>query len=209
LNDELNSKDADIRSLADRALEDDFLLARLLEGQWSKDEVLRYNCHKVLVVLSDEHGELLYPKWDLFVELLLSGHTYRILSALVIIAHLTKVDRDNRFQDIFEDYYAILDGKTMVPAVYIASSSGIIARARPELEPEITRRLLNIDATHHEAGRKDLIKAGAIEAFDQYFEQATDKQGVVDFVRQQLSSSSPKARKAASESLTKWGQGSV
>ncbi len=204
---ELNPKDADIRSLADRALRDEALLARILDGQWSKDEVLRYNSHKVLVVLSDEHGELLYPKWDLFVELLLSGHTYRVLSALVIIAYLTKVDRDNRFQGIFEDYYAILDGKTMIPAVYVANNSGIIARAKPELEPEITRRLLNIDSTHHEAGRKDLIKAGAIEAFDQYFDQAKDKQGIADFVRQQLSSSSPKARKAAKEFLARWGQG--
>ena len=199
----LSHKDADIEAAAAQALEDNALLADLLDGLSSKEETYRYNCFKVLMLLSREHGQLLYPMWDRLAEQLGSDNTYRRISALQLIANLTGVDTEHRFEKLFDRYFALLDDKSVIPAAQLAAASGRIVRARPELESRITAKLLAIDGTHHHPDRKDLIKGYAIEALGEYYEQAGDKSKVLDFVRRQLDSSSPKTRKLAREFLRK------
>ena len=198
---EMSNKDVDIRTVAEKVLEDDSLLSELLGGLKSKEETLRYNCSKVLTLISQEHGEFLYPKWDYFVEFLNSNNTYWKISAILIIANLTRIDTDNKFEKIFDRYYQLLDDRSMITAIYAASNSGKIVKAKPALETKITSTLLNIDKTHHSSDRRDLIKAGIIEAFSEYFEETKEKDKITEFVKQQLKSSSPKARKIAGKFL--------
>lgn len=200
---ELSNKDADIEAAAARALEDSTLLTGLLDGLNSREETYRYNCFKVLMLISREHGELLYPMWDRLAEQLDSDNTYRRISALQLIANLTAVDAEHRFDRLFDRYFALLDDRSVIPAAQLAGAAGRIVRARPQLEARITAKLLSIDETHHHADRKDLIKGYAIEALDEYYEQAGDKQKILEFVRQQLNGSSPKTRKLAREFLRK------
>ena len=91
----------------------------------------------------------------------------------------------------------------MIVAGHLAANSGKIAKAKPELQVKITNKLLNIDKTNQK--HKDLVKAGAIEAFDKYFEEAKNKNKILEFVKDQLNSKSPKTRKTAKEFLKKWG----
>ena len=93
---ELSNKDADIKIVAEKALEDEEILSELLNGLKSKEETYRYNCVKVLTLISQEHGEVIYPKWDYFTELLTSTNTYRKISAMVIIANLETRRMDAR-----------------------------------------------------------------------------------------------------------------
>ena len=203
---EMKDKEVDIKSVAKKASADRGLLLEILDGLTSKEETLRYNCHKVLMLISEANGELLYPKWDYFVELLSSDNSYRKMSAIQIIANLTKVDAENRFEKIVDKYYGLLDDKSMIVAIYVAASSGVIVRAKPQLEREITNRLLDIDKTHHPEGRKPLIKAGAIEAFDKYFPEVADKERIIAFVKEQRNCDSPKTRKIAQDFLRKWNR---
>ena len=198
---EMSDKDANIENIAERALEDEELLCKLFEGLRTKEETLRYNCFKALMLISEKHGEVLYPKWDYLAGLLSSDNTYWKLSGLQLIANLTKVDRENKFEQIFDKYYELIDDKSMIVATYVAKNSWKIVNAKPQLETRITNKLLSIDGTHHALGRKDLVKAGAIEAFSQYFEGAKDKDKITEFVKQQLTSGSPKTRKIAKEFL--------
>jgi len=62
---------------------------------------------------------------------------------------------------------------------------------------------LDTDRTHHPEGRKPLIKAGAIEAFDMYFPEAADKESILAFVREKQNCDSPKTRKIAQDFLRK------
>jgi len=200
---EMSNKEVDIEKVAERALADKDLLSELLDGLKLKNETIRYNCSKVLNLISEQHGEVLYPEWQYFVDFLGSQNTYWKLSASLIIANLTSVDVEHRFEKIFDKYYQLLDDKSMIAAIYAARSSGKIVRAKPALETEITNRLLNIDETHHEPGRKDLIKAGIIEAFSEYYETAEDKAKIIEFVREQLENDSPKTRRTAKEFLSR------
>jgi hypothetical protein len=205
---EMNDKNADIESVVKKALGDDLLLSEILEGLKSKNETLRYNCSKVLFRISDNQGHVLYPRWQYFADFLTADNSYWKMTALSIIANLTRVDRDGNFERIFDTFFGLLDDRSVITAIYAAASSGKIVKAKPHLEVGITNRLLSIDETHHEPGRKDLIKAAVVETFDEYFEQARDRQRMVDFVKQQLASSSPKGRKAAKAFLKRWGQDS-
>jgi hypothetical protein len=201
---EMNDKNADIESIATRALGDNKLLSELLAGLKSKEETFRYNCYKVLMLISKTRGEVLYPAWDYFVGLLHSDNSYHKMSAVHLLTNLVKVDREDRFEKIFDSYYNLLDDKSVIVAIYVAGNSAQIVRAKPHLENRITNILLNIDKTHHPAGRKELIKARAIEAFMEYFAYSKNKVKILEFVTKQKDSKSPKTRKIAKAFLKKW-----
>jgi hypothetical protein len=154
--------------------------------------------------VGDEHPELLYSHWNDFAALLDSENTHSKYIASYLIASLVPADTDGKFEKIFEKYYGLLDDKSVIPAAHVARNSGKIVRKRPQLESKITNTLLSIDRTHHNLSHKELIKSEAIGAFTEYFETAKDKQKILDFVRQQLESKSPKNRKMAKEFLKRW-----
>lgn len=201
---DLNDKDMNVESMAKKALKEEAILSELIDNLTTKNETVRYNCSKTLNLLSKEHPEVLYSKWDFFVELLNSDHTYWKLSVIPLIANLTRIDTENKFERIFDEYYSLLDDKSMIPAAWVADYSGKIARAKPELQTRITDKLLSIDETHHHPERRDLIKAGALESFDEYYEETVDKKKILEFVKKQLECKSPKTRKIAKEFLEKW-----
>jgi len=188
---------------AQKAINDPKLLAKLFEDILSKDDDVRYPSFKTLLKISEEYPEVLYPRWDFFVELISNYNSYKKLIGLRLIANLTLVDTENKFEKIFYIYYRILNDSRTMTAGHIASNSGKIAKAKPNLQIKITEKLLNIDNTH--TGRqKELIKAYAIEAIDEYYEEVKDKKKINDFIKKQLESDSPKTRKKAKEFIEKW-----
>jgi hypothetical protein len=197
----LDKKNIDIKAIAKKAIKDDKFLDELLGNLWSKKETIRYNSHKVLLEISEEQPKILYGHWDYLVKFLGSDNTYHKLSAIILLASLTKADKQNKFEKIFNKFYGLLNDKSFITAAYVSQASGKIALAKPKLETKITNRLLSIDKTHHQQERKDLAKAYIIEAFEEYYTQARQKKKIVEFVEKQLNCESPKTRKAAKEFL--------
>jgi hypothetical protein len=198
---DLNSKNANIEAAAKKAIMNEEFRSELFDNLRSKNETVRYNSHKVLLRVSEEQPELLYSSWDYLAEFLDSDNTYHKLSAVQLLANLTKADKDGKFEKLFNKFYSLLDDKSFITAAYVAQVSGTIANAKPALQTKITNRLLNIDKTHHEQERKDLAKASVIEAFAQYYQQVKSKKKILEFVEQQLDCQSPKTRKRAKEFL--------
>jgi hypothetical protein len=155
--------------------------------------------------ISEELPELLYPLWDQFADMLDRENTHSKYIAIYLIASLTRVDTESKFEKIFDGYYNLLNDRSIIPSAHVARNSGKIVKAKPELEAKMTGKLLNIDETHHKLSHKELIKSEAIEAFDEYFCEVRDKKKIMEFVKGQLESkTSPKARKNASEFLKRW-----
>jgi uncharacterized protein (DUF1810 family) len=176
-------------------------ISELLEALKSKDDAERYGSFEVLLRLSEEEPETLYPHWDFLAEMLDAQNAYWKLIAVRLLANLTAADSESKFEGIFDKYYDLLNDSVII-AGHITANSGKIACAKPALQTEITNRLLNIDETTQK--HKDLIKAGAIESFGEYFTESKDKEKIIEFVRQQLDGESPKTRKIAKEFLSKW-----
>lgn len=184
------------------------IIPLLLEGVSHQKATVRYGCSKVLIDLSKEHPEKLYQHFDFFVNLLDSK--YRILSwnALTIIANLTRVDIENKFDAIFNKYYSFLDNEYMITVTNVVSNSGKIALAKPYLAPEITGELLkvqNLSTTPHLSEEcKRVIAQQTITTFDEFFDNINKKEQVLSFVNLHINSPRKKLKTRAEKFLKKW-----
>jgi hypothetical protein len=175
-------------------------LSESLDGILSKKDEVRSKSYKILMRISEEQPELLYAKWDYLASLLNSNNHYQRYVSINLLANLAKIDVQNRFEKIFEEYFSNVNGDRTMVAGQAALNSGKIAKAKPNLQTKITNRLLNVDRTH-QGKQIELIKAYVIEAFSEYFDESPDKKRITDFVKAQLESKSPKTKKIAKEFL--------
>ncbi len=192
------------KDLIEKSLKDEQFLSEQLKGLLSKKDPIRSSSFKLILHLAENHPEVLYPKWDFLEGLLDSVNTYHKYQAIYIIASLTRVDINQKFEKIFDKYFALLNDDSIIPPSHLALNSPTIVKAKPHLLSEIVQILLAIDETNHIPQRKALIKSYVIQAFSQFFEEIDEKQKVLDFVEQQLNSSSPKTKKIAKQFLKKW-----
>lgn len=202
---DLSEKGITVESAAKKALKDPKLLSELLDGLTSKEDEVRHNSFRALLIISEEHPKVLYPLWDHFSSLLTSENAYHRYIATYMIANLTRVDAENKFERISNEYFGLLNDKSVMVAGHLAVNLGKVAKAKPRLQTKTTKMLLDIDKTYPRPERRDLIKGRAIEAFSEYFEEAKDKKKLMEFVKEQLESKSPTTRKKAKEFLKKWG----
>lgn len=194
---DLADKMTDMDRLARDAVIDEDLLRYLLIQVKSKDNTIRSNSFKALQLISEEEPEFLYPEWDYFQGMLGSTNNYHKYIAIYILANLTSADEENKFDDIYDDYFGILGGEKVMTASHVAVNSPAIIKNKPELESKIVETLLDID-TIHQGKQKELVKAYVIEALKKIYPDAKDKDKIREFVKSQLESSSPKTRDLAS-----------
>jgi len=199
-----NENKASIESIGKQAVQDEKKLAELLDGVLSKQEDIRYNSFKTLLFICEEKPGVLYPKWEFFSGLLESDNAYHKQIGMYLIASLTNVDSQNKFEKISDKYFDLLNSSSVMNAGHAALNAGKIAKAKPHLRGRITDLLLNMDKTYPVKDRVDLIIGYAIDAFDVYFEEAEDKDRIVEFVMRQIDSSSSTTKKKAKQFLKKW-----
>jgi len=161
---------------------------------------VKYNCLKAFLAVSEETPEKLYSSFDFFVKLLDNENAYLRFLAVKVIANLTKVDEQDKFNEIFDKYYSMLGDKTSIVPAQVAGVSGIIVNFKPELEEKITNKLLDVEKLC-ESRQKELVCGYAVEAFGEYFKEAKEKERIIEFVKRQKNSESPRTRKQAREFL--------
>ncbi|KYK23814.1 hypothetical protein AYK24_00850 [Thermoplasmatales archaeon SG8-52-4] len=184
------------------------LLPDIINGVSSEKAAIRYGCGKVLMDLSEEYPKKIYPHMDFFIALLDSK--YRILTwqTMFIIANLTKVDTDKKFDLIFDKFYSFINNDYMVTVANIVGHSGKIALAKPYLIPQITKELLKVEkiktTPHLTVECKKVIAEGAIQSFDMFFPQVKNKDEVISFVKKYTDSSRKTLKAKSLEFLSKW-----
>jgi hypothetical protein len=116
------------------------------------------------------------------------------------------VDKDKKFDALFDKYYSFLNDEYMVTVANVVGNSGKIALAKPYLIPKITNELLkveNVKTTPHLTPEcRRVIAEHAIKSFDLFFERIDDKKKVVSFVKRQVNSSR-KTLKVVAENFLK------
>ncbi|MCJ7560361.1 hypothetical protein MUO79_07050 [Candidatus Bathyarchaeota archaeon] len=190
-------------------LEQNFdLIAEVLKGTSSSKATIRYGCAKVLMNFSEEHPEKLYPYMDTFIELLCSKYRILTWNALAIIANLSRVDKDQKFDAIFDKYYSFLNDEYMVTVANVVGNSAKIALAKSHLVQKITTELLKVDdisvTPHLTEECKRVIAEHAIKTLDVFFDKIEAKAKVVSFVKRQLDSPRASLREEAQSFLKKW-----
>jgi hypothetical protein len=192
-----------------RIVEADFdLLPELLKGTSSPSAAVRYGCGKVLMDLSEKYPGKLYPYLDTFVKLL--GSRYRILTwnSMAIIANLTTVDRERKFDSILDKYYSFLDSGYMVTVANVVGNSAKIAVAKPYLADRIAVALLKVQelqvTPHLTEECKLVIAEHAIQTFGTIFNLTSNKSSLLAFAQKYENSSRSSLRKQAQNFLKKW-----
>ncbi|MFA0834286.1 MAG: hypothetical protein ACC609_09800 [Methanobacterium formicicum] len=192
----LNEKNIDVEGLARDAVNDNDTFQELKDGVRSKDNTIRQNSFKVMQKIAEENPEFLYSEWDYFQEMLQSPNNYHKYIAIYILASLTSVDKDNKFETIFDSYYRILAGDKAMTASHVALNSCVISHNKPNLRSRIVDILMSIDEIH-QGKQKELIKAYAIETLGKIYPEAEDKELIENYVKSQRDSKSPKTRSMA------------
>ena len=194
--------------LLKRVKQDFSLISFLLSGVDSSKAAVRYGCAKVLMDLSEEHPEKLYPYFDSFIDLLDSKYRILTWNAFAIIANLTRVDTDKKFDAIFDKYYSFLDNDYMVTVANVVGNSGKIALAKPYLIPKITEELLKVEdistSPHLTEECKRVIAEKTIKVLDLFFDRINQKERVISFVKACLDRPRERLRTTAENFLKKW-----
>ena len=170
------------------------------------NEKLRSAAFKKLLGMAKRSPATLLPRWDDLTRLLGSKKAFSRYPAAHIIAALVPADKQARFERAFNQYFSHLDDEAISVAAHVALLAGGIATARPALQSGITKKLLAIDQTHFDAGRRDLVKSYALQAFDEYISRITNRKAILAFAAGLSQSESPRARRAAKAFIAKWGR---
>jgi len=207
---QLANKSMTKEQLAKKVTQNPALIPEILNGISSSKPTVRYGCGKILMDVSEEQPELLYPYMDFFISLLDSNYRILTWNAIITIANLTRVDIENKFDVIFEKYYGLLENDYMVTVANVVGNSGKIALAKPHLTKQIVEKLLaveNISTTPHLTKEcKRVIVEQTIESFDVFFPQIEQKNIVIVFVKKYVNSPRKTLRTSSERFLKKWDQ---
>jgi 2'-5' RNA ligase len=145
---------------------------------------------------------------DFFTSLLDSKYRILTWNAMAIIANLARVDKDKKFDAIFDKYYSFMNDPYMVTVASVVGHSSKIALAKPYLIQKITNELLRVEnmatTPHLTEECKRVIAEKTIEVFDKFFDQVNTKDKVVSFVKKSLQSPRVTLRRAAENFIAKW-----
>ena len=177
-------------------------IEKLIKELQSENDKNRYKSFRVLFPLSEKEPKKLYPFWEVLVSMLKKKEVSNKHYSINLISNLVAVDKQNKFEKIFKLFYGNLSHESPVVSAHVAGNSGKIVRAKPQLEEQITKLLLD-EKIRKKTRYPDLMSSYIIKAFGEYFDQIKDKDKVVAFIKRQLDSSSPKTKKVAKEFLSK------
>lgn len=201
---EISKKEFNIKLCAEIALNDPEILSETIKGLQNKNDVIRFNNYNILEEISKTNPEKLYNKWDFFAELLKSENTYHKYIGIHLIANLTAIDKDNKFDELFDSFYELLKDKSIVTINHLILVSAQIIRNKSEFKNEIVKMFLNIDNIVTNDKHIDLVKGYIVDIFRECFELFDDKDEIIAFVKKQTESTSPKTKKLAKEFIKEY-----
>jgi hypothetical protein len=206
---QIGQESADIPGVAERVIRNPEHIAELIESIQAPRGTIRFSCEKTLRLISERQPELVYPHFDLFTALLACDNSFLKWGAIMTIANLMAVDSQNKFEAIFERYYAPIPGPVMITAANIIGSSPKIVRAKPHLASRITAEILKVQKAkyrvhgHPSPECRNVAIGHAIESFDQFFDRIEDQPSILRFVKKQFKNPRPAVAKKAAQFLRK------
>jgi hypothetical protein len=127
----LGRKEITREQLYDEVENDFSLIGEVIGGISSPKASIRYGCAKVAMDLSEKYPERLYPYMDYFIELLESEKRILVWNSLAIIANLTRMDKEKKFDAAYDKYLGLLQNDYMVTVANVVGNSAKIASAKP------------------------------------------------------------------------------
>jgi hypothetical protein len=206
-----------LRGLEDKSLTKDRLIQLvennlelipvLVKGMHSLKPSIRYGCGKVLMDLSANQPEEIYPYLDSLIKLLDSKYRIITWNSMAIIANIAPIDKEKKIDSIFEKYCSFLSDEYMITVANAIENLGKIALAKPYLTQKITTKILGVEkiklTPHLTEECRRVITEKAVGSFDLFFDNIDEKKNVLSFVERYVNSSRKSLRSKAVEFVRK------
>ncbi|KKT53702.1 MAG: hypothetical protein UW45_C0029G0011 [Parcubacteria group bacterium GW2011_GWC2_44_22] len=205
--DELDQKSDKSGEVAGKVVKSPALLPELLVGLDNETGRIKLRAAKVLKIISEKNPATLYPNWEFFVNLLDSENNILRWIAIDVLANLTAIDHENKFERIFPKFFGLMSLGSLITAAHVVDNSACIIKNKPQFENQITDILLQVDKVKLPTAEcRNILIGKAIEAFEQYFDQLERKDEARAFVEKQLNNSRPATKEKALEYINAHGK---
>jgi hypothetical protein len=179
----------------------------LLEGLDSKTASVRYGSAKALRMVSEQAPDWLYPRWDFLVRLLDNRNAFLRWGSTRILGNLAAVDREDKFEPLFDRFFAPILGQEMIGAANAIVAGASAALAKPHLADRIVKEILKVErASYRTPECRNVAIGHAITSFDKFFGHVKSRRPVLAFVTRQLDNPRPATRKKAGKFLKRWAK---
>jgi hypothetical protein len=195
----------EIESRARQAATDPHSFRKLLNDLAPQNKAVgqRGESFQALLWLCRNQPRLVYSHWDFFGSMLESDNSFAVFNAVYIIAALIEAEANAKFDRVGAPFIGLLNHRTIMVSGHAALNLGKIAKARPDLEPQITQALLGAAAVDRDRERREIFMGYIIEAFQEYYHLARQPRKICEFVSAQLNCDNLKTRNLAREFLEK------
>ncbi len=155
----------------------------------SSDPKIKYGSAKQLVATAKEDPGRLRPHIDFFVKLLDSENQILKWTAIDIVGHLIKADKEKRADRLLNRVYGFLSCGKLITAAHAVSALSEIARARPGFRTRITDELMKVEGYEYDTAECRNIAIGhVILALGSFYDNlgVKEKQTAREFVIRQV-----------------------
>jgi len=185
--------------------DEDYLISLIREiSSENKEGDIPYINNKTLLYIANKYPGVLFRHWIILKEGLKEGSTPIKFNTIHVLANLIKSDKQNRYEEVFDSYFELLNDSKLSIAAQVAVNIGLIAQSRPEFQEMISIHLMSIDENNGDVERNNLIKGYAIESMKSYIDDYPKKHEIIDFVKQQLKYENSKLKNIAQRFLVEF-----
>jgi hypothetical protein len=199
-------KDFDVAEFVPLALNNENARNEIVHQMLTNSAIMvYYHCYYVVDKASQKQPEMFYPYWDDISALLHHENSYHRDFAVEIIGNLTKVDQANRFAEIEDAYFRIINDEKFMTGHCCVKNLIKIYRHKPEQRQRILATLLDIE-NHCDYTEKQIavLKADVLIIFDEVYAEVLEQEEINRFIKAEVNSISPKTRKKAKELIKKY-----
>ncbi len=188
------------------AIENTTILNSLFEIVLTETSSVKYVCTKIIRMVSEQKPELIYPYFEDIFKWLHHKNSFIKWDGILTLSNLSAVDYEDKFGAIYQDYFALIQDPQMITAANVIGNAWKIVLANPELESDITRRLLEVPKiVYMNKGEPSpecncIVCGQVLECFEHYFDVSGSQAAMINFAEGQLGS----RRKAVAKNAEKF-----
>ncbi|MBU1075039.1 hypothetical protein KJ705_03085, partial [Patescibacteria group bacterium] len=134
-----------IELLVKKTIKEPKIIAVACEVMETESSAVKFGAEKVIRLVSEKDPKLVYPYFDRLVKMTKHENSFLKWGAYLTLANLAAVDKKNKFEKVFAEYFKPITGPQMVTAANIVGGAAKIAQAKPKLADRIAKEILKVE----------------------------------------------------------------
>ena len=199
----------DLKLLVAETIENTTILNSLFEIVLTESSSIKYVCTKIIRLVSEQKPEIIYPYFEDIAKWLHHKNSFIKWDGIMTLSNIIAVDHEDQFGAIYQDYFALLHDQQMITAANVIGNAWKIVLAKPELESDITGRLLEVPKMIYiNKGEPSpecncIVCGQVLECFEHYFDFSGNQAAMIRFAEGQLGSRRKAVAKSAERFLSR------